>query len=344
MARLMQVPTSRRPSLAFPLLLLLLPGCVQPSQPAGGGGNPPAELVRGLDNVSTEVQELARPKLVQSWVDNLIVKAQPGKDMPQVALLREGETAEYLYQRTIRKSEFVLRGQRFYEPWILIRTQAGLMGWVHEGGVRFLGEDLRDLLGNPAPQPNARSRQPEQQPAPSQDRLLVPGKKAGAITVSTSEEDLVKRFGLDQVGRGEVLTSGQQKEACTVLFPDSNDELRITWKDESRKRVKAIYLDRPRSNWRTAQGLSVGLKLTELAKINEAPLSFFGFNWEYGGTVSTWKNGTLAPFQKHFYAVLSPGRQDEALSRFSGNQVFTSNAQGLEALDIAVHRIVVYLD
>ena len=119
----------------------------QPTHPSAG------EVVEGLQAISEDVAELARPNKVQAWVDKLIVKAQPGKDMPQVATMEEGEMATYLYQRTVRKESFNLRGQQFNEAWILINTQNGVMGWVHEGGVRFvnpaLEQSIQDLLGPP---------------------------------------------------------------------------------------------------------------------------------------------------------------------------------------------------
>ncbi|TAE47618.1 MAG: hypothetical protein EAZ89_17420 [Bacteroidetes bacterium] len=332
---------------------MLLVGC-QPPQPGAGatgtGTQSPAvnTLVQGLDNVSTELQEMSRPNKVQAWVDELIVKVQPGKDMPQVATMQEGETAEYLYQRTIRRTEFTLRGQRFYEPWILIRTKAGVMGWVHEGGVRFLGNDLNDLLvgkqSNTDPNARTRSTDPKAEVPPSEDRRLLPGRQVGAIRLSTTEEDLIRIYGPENIGRSEVLLPGNQKEGCTVVFPGLNDELRITWKDDSRSKIKAIYLDRGNSSWLTSQGIGVGTPLSELVKANRAPVSFYGFNWEYGGVISSWKSGTMAPYEKKCYAVLAPRKQGTDLSRYAGNQAFTSNAPDLDKLDLAISRICVYLD
>ncbi|MEZ4825911.1 MAG: hypothetical protein R3C61_06405 [Bacteroidia bacterium] len=344
--------------LSLPALLAIVAACQVPSQ--GGQGTTGTgineetvgNLVEGLQDVSTELRELARPNKVQAWVDNLIVKAQPGgKEMPQVAIMREGETAEYLYQRTVRKSEYLLRGQRYIEPWILIRTQDGTMGWVHEGGVKFIGADLNNLLSlnqNTNTNPNARTRsadpQPEAATNPAQDRQVIPGQRVGAIRLKSNEQELAGIFGPGNVLRGTVTTPNNQQEACTVVLGGTQDELKITWTDESFTKVKAVYISQEKSRWFTRQGLSVGISLSELTKVNKAPVSFYGFDWDYSGTVNSWKNGALNPYEKHFYVVLTPRAPKNLVTRFQGNQVFSSNDEDVDKLNLYVSRIVVYLD
>ncbi|MFK7922975.1 MAG: hypothetical protein AB8H47_13510 [Bacteroidia bacterium] len=315
------------------------------------------QIVEGITTLGSDLQEKARPNKVQAWVDKLVVKSQPGKDMPQVALMNEGEVAEYLYQRTVSRSEYNLRGQRFYEPWILIRTEAGQMGWVHEGGVRYMDASLTEFLdqlagptSSPAPAANMRVRGtgiPEpakKEISPAQDRLIIPGRQVGAIKLKTSETELIQLYGANQVGRSKVVLQDKTKEECTVVFGGTNDEIRITWKTDDHKVIKAIYFDRPGAKWFTRQGLHVGISLSELVKANKSPLNFYGFNWEYGGTVSAWRNGLMKSYDRHFYIVLNPGIRGKIIDQFQGNKVFSSNDKGIEALQIYVQRLVVYLD
>jgi len=306
------------------------------------------ELVEGLQAISEDVAELARPNKVQAWVDKLIVKAQPGKEMPQVAQMSEGEIAQYLYQRTVSKTSFELRGQDFREAWILIKTKDGVMGWVHEGGVRYINpafeQIVEDLLG-PPPGSNQRSMGPSL-PPPASQRQIIPGKQVGPITVNTSETDLISIYGATRVMRGQVLLPEGKPEPCTVIFPNTREEIRITWKKEDRQQVKAIYFDQADANWYSPQGLSSGLGFKELIKVNQGPFVFFGFDWDYGGVVDDWKSGKLAPLSKYFYVVLSPSPQAPAsvLKPYRGNNRFTTNAPQLEKLGIQVSRLVVYLD
>lgn len=344
------------------MMALLVWGCEAP--PTKGGQTtiqvPPLDgevvggIMEGVAELSSEFSELAKPGEVQAWVDQLIVKVQPGKDMPQIATLAEGEMAAYMYQRTVRKSEYKLRGQRYYEPWILIKTREGVMGWVHEGGVRYVGPDLQKLLkgigaaGNANTRPDARTRGPATTPIiPAENRTVIPGKQVGAITLHTTEIDLARIYGANQVGRGSVKGPEGQVSNATVVMPGSNDELRIVWKDDTRSSIKAIYFDKVNSGWYTPQGLTVGLPLMELTKVNKAPVHFYGFNWTYGGTVSGWAKGKLASKAKYFYVVLAPHpsrTSSPVIRQFEGDKYYHTNQKDIETLGAYVKRMVVYLD
>lgn len=308
------------------------------------------ELIKRFDDASSEFQELSKPNRVEAWVDKLIIKAQPGQEMPQIGILQQGERAEYLYQSTRRKSEFMLRNQRYYEPWILIRTQQGLIGWVHKGGVRFIDSRLEDFLsnGNTFPQPSTRSINPNITNTDyGQEFIIIPGQRVGNITVNTSEKDLMQMIGPANIDQGALSVSSDNDEKVTIVYPNTRDEFYVSWKDAAREKIKAIYFLREDSRWVTLNGLRAGLELLELTKINEGPLEFYGFNWEYAGTVENWNGGKLAQIQDYFYVRLKarePLMAREKIDAFSGKRLFSSNTEGVLALDLIVDRLVVYLD
>ncbi|MEL6194335.1 MAG: SH3 domain-containing protein [Bacteroidota bacterium] len=312
------------------------------------------EVLEGIGDLSNEAKELSQPNRVEAWVDKLIIKSQPGQDMPQIGTMKQGEVAEYLYQRTMRKSTFSLRGQRYHEPWILIKTASGTMGWVHQGGVRFIRPDLNGLLTGLGDQlstaPVSRSIGPAgTTTATSQEWMVIPGKYFGNIEVNTSENDLIQLFGASKVQRGKVTTSGKKTESCTIVFPGTYDEIAITWKDNSRSKVKAVYLLSSDSKWYLPRQISVGMSLSELTKANQGPLTFYGFGWEYSGTVNEWGKGQFAKYAKNFYVTLEPAqpsRVKNLLKSYKGNgdKTFSSNIEEVEQLGLVIERIVVYLD
>ncbi|MEO0900273.1 MAG: hypothetical protein AAFY71_27940 [Bacteroidota bacterium] len=307
------------------------------------------EVVETFQALSEEVAELAKPNKVQAWVSKLIVKAQPGKDMPQIAQMEEGEIAQYLYQRTVRKEKFNLRGQDFNEAWILIKTQNDVIGWVNEGGVRYISPEfeqlIRDLLG-PPPGSNARVSRGAVEIPPASQRHIIPGKSVGAITLNTSETDLINLYGGVRVVRGTVNKAGGEKEVATVVFPNTKDEIRITWKKEDHKQIKAIYFDQPDGSWFSTTGLTNGLPLKELIKVNKGPFVFDGFGWTYGGVIEDWKNGALSRYGKYFYIMLdtAPTADQKVLKKYKGQTKFTTNGPDLDKLGVYVKRLVVYLD
>lgn len=336
------------------LLCSLFVACELPTE--GGEGSPLGEpeslegFLMGLQQLGSEAQEMAKPNQVEAWVDKLAVKAQPGEDMPTIARLAEGQVVEYLYQRTVRKSTFTLRGQSYKQAWILVKLPDERMGWVHEGGIRYVGPEFSDFLNpddpnNPYTQSRSLNQNQGQTARTTGEWTIVPGKRVGPITLTTSEADLIQQFGAAYVTRGEVDVASGQREACTIVMPNSADELRITWKSEERDRVKAIYLTKPQSKWHLFSGIRVGMPLLDVTKANESPVSFYGFDWEYSGTVSSWRNGRMRKYDKYFYMVLTPvGASNSTLAPFRGNQVFSSNTKGVEALNLHVERLVIYLD
>ncbi len=299
---------------------------------------------------AAEFDELNRSSRVLCWVGGLIIKQYPGDKMPQIATLPEGEEVEYLYQRTARKSEYTFKGQKFKDSWYLIRTASGVIGWVHGGGIRFIPEPQEFVVRNDSKATQRTGEDVAEDPSLAQqtnDWVFVPGKRVGSIHRKVTENQLVKLFGFDQVKRGEITTTGSKKEPCTYVYKDTPDEIAITWKDSPRTQIKAVYINKNGGKWHSAEGIKNGISLQDLAKLNENPLSFYGFDWDYSGTVGSWKKGRMEKFTKYFYVVLhyNPEKSSkEYLNQMKGNKVLTSSMESARGVDIFVKRIVVYLD
>ena len=48
-----------------------------------------------------------------------------------------------------------------------------------------------------------------------------------------------------------------------------------------------------RSRWRTGDGISLGMSLAELERLNDGLLTITGFGWDYSGTVTNAAGGKL---------------------------------------------------
>lgn len=340
---------------AFLTVPMVLQSCYPPNQPGVAGEAVPAEryatpiveLIDAAEDLSVELKEKGLPNQVEAWVDDLIVTAQPGADMPEVTRLKSGESATYLHQRTLLRKEAVLRGQRFKARYILIRLSTGQMGWVHEGGVRYVYPQYQKVLDEIRTVPassSQRMRGLTEGMTPTDLRIIVPGIKVGPITRHTSQEDLVELYGGTQVGLSTI-TTPEGEEGCTVIFPGEPSELRITWKDTDRTRIKAVYIDKSESTWFTREGMGVGLPLSEIAKVNQHPFRFYGLNWQYGGVVEDWNNGTMARYKGKCYAVMAVSKSDQGIPSFlEGDQLISSNEAGIDGIDLVLSRLVIYLD
>lgn len=340
--------------------LLSLAACVPPNQqgqqtapgqpaPSDVYTTPIVDLIDAAEDLSVELTEKGLPDKVEAWVDNLIITAQPGSGMPEIARMKAGDKATYLHQRTLLRKEAVLRGQRFKARYILIQLGSGQMGWVHEGGIKYVYPRFQKVIDEvvaTATSTNQRTRGGSAVavlPATEQ-RVIVPGIKVGPIRKNTSQEDLVEIYGGTRVGLSTVSTP-EGDEPCTVVFPGEPSELRITWKNTERTQIKAVYIDKRESTWFTREGLGVGLPLTEIAKVNQHPFSFYGLGWQYGGVIESWKNGSMGKYQKAFYAVISSAKTNAAIpSNLTGDKLISSNDSGADGVDLVLGRLVVYLD
>lgn len=341
--------------LLFGLLGLLLSGCdPYATRPGGTATNPTSgtntpepltEIIEFAENFSVDAQELSKPKKVRAWVDGLIVTQQPGMKELEIAKMKSGEEAEYMYQSTLRKVSRTLRGQNFRERYILIRTKDGQLGWVHEGGIRYVRPAFENLVEQflPPSDPNKRTRGATVPSA--MDYRIIPGQRVGPIRKSTSESDLVQIYGAGQVHRGYTSNPDNQSIPCTVVMTGTPNEIKIVWENEERTKIKEIHFDKENSNWFTREGLTNGLDISELIKANKAPISFHGFNWKYSGTVSSWGKGSLSRYANKFYAVLKPRiPTGQVPSRFIGDRVLSSNMADLDGAYIYLQKLVVYLD
>lgn len=316
----------------------------------GAGGKldvtePISNIIDFAEKFSIDAQELTKPKKIRAWVDGLIVTQQPGMKDLEIAKMKAGEEAEYMYQSTLRKVTRTLRGQNFNERYILITTKDGQLGWVHEGGVRYVRpafEQLVEQFLTPS-DPNKRTRGPSL--APALDFRIIPGQSVGPIRKSSSEGDLVQIYGAGQVHRGFTTNPENPSIPCTVVMPATPNEIKIVWENADRTRVKEVHFLKENSNWFTPEGLSSGLAFSELIKANKAPISFHGFNWKYSGTVSSWGKGSLSRYANKFYTILKPRiPMAQVPSRFIGDKVLSSNMADLDGVYIYVEKLVVYLD
>lgn len=142
-----------------------------------------------------------------------------------------------------------------------------------------------------SPDPNDAPARPAL--APVADYVLP-----GALAPDLGVEQLRQLFGAGNVAIDDHLPGAEGEEFRGVrLFPqDPARRARVYFQDSEKLRgLSIVVVDEPGSRWRLDNGLKIGLSLSELARLNGKPLRFFGMDWDYGGVVSDWNGGVLAP-------------------------------------------------
>jgi hypothetical protein len=128
---------------------------------------------------------------------------------------------------------------------------------------------------------------PPSAPTPSSDLLVVLGPRVG-------EAELVARFGAEHVRRGDVPLGEGETEPGTILFPgDRLREVQIVWMDPGGAAPALVQVSGDRGMWMIEPGIALGVRLDSLERLNGRPFELAGFEWDYEGTVMSWRGGAL---------------------------------------------------
>ena len=130
-------------------------------------------------------------------------------------------------------------------------------------------------------------------PAEPATALVLPGVFAPDTTVA----DLERAFGAAQVQVGAVPGAEGTTQRGVILFAgDPSRRAYVYFEDEQALRgLHQVGVNDAGSQWRLDNGVRIGMSLVELVRRNGRPVRFLGLDWDYGGYVSDWNGGALAP-------------------------------------------------
>jgi hypothetical protein len=161
----------------------------------------------------------------------------------------------------------------------------------------------------PAPTPPPAPAEPAP-PSPSVPEPIAPKAEQAKVEVPaetwvlpgnlgplTTRLELDARFGKDKV-REETFpgAEGIGTYPALVVHPDDpRKRLELVLDaDNPDAPIRELRVSSADSLWHDTSGLRTGMTLAELVALNGAPVSFYGLEWDYGGTVQDWHGGTLA--------------------------------------------------
>ncbi|WP_112664131.1 hypothetical protein [Microvirga flavescens] len=157
----------------------------------------------------------------------------------------------------------------------------------------------------------------------------------GPFAPDTTHARLVQVFGAKNVARKTISDPEGITFKASVLFgKDPARRLEVIWEDEARGRRPA-RIQFSGNGWSVA-GLQVGAPLAVVEAANTQPFNLYGFDWDFGGTVSNWNGGALEklPGDCALIAMLEADQSldDETLNKASGDQEFSSQDPVMKAV------------
>lgn len=148
---------------------------------------------------------------------------------------------------------------------------------------------------------------------------------AGEIRVAYTDAKTVEDTGM--------FDEGTEERAYTILYPETADEIHITWEDEEKTQIHDIRFSES-GKWRSKTGIVVGTTYEELNKLNEKEISFYGFGWDYSGAVD-WNDGKLENSDLFVFleARNIPGK-------FYGDHIIKATPEEIKYMDLRVKTIM----
>jgi hypothetical protein len=147
------------------------------------------------------------------------------------------------------------------------------------------------------------AKEAERDPLP-----IVPCESFGPIRANTSFAELIRLFGRENVQDTEIEGAEGETYPGAIVFPaDPVKKLKVIWKEAVKKSPAEVSAEGTKSVWKTPQGVTLGMRLKDLEKINGRAVTISGLGWDDGGRVLSWNRGTLASaFPQSFSLQLDP--------------------------------------
>lgn len=166
----------------------------------------------------------------------------------------------------------------------------------------------------------------------------TPGKQIGLIQKNATEAAIIKLYGQENVIRKEIGMGEGETTMATIIFPETKNEMVITWKTgQPFKVIENILVDKKDAPWTTASGIHIGTTLEELVKINGKEFQFAGFEWDNSGYTNEWMDGNIS---KNVIVYLEPNNPEVVYPDLLGDELFSSNLPTAKAADLKVRALV----
>lgn len=119
----------------------------------------------------------------------------------------------------------------------------------------------------------------------------------GDIELEDSFDILAEKAGEKNVKQDSLFKEGTFEGFITRIWGNTEKEIIVHWKEKTPpfSAIKQLEITNPSSIYHFPNGIKIGTTLTELIELNGGKeFSFYGFGWDYGGTVNDFNGGKLS--------------------------------------------------
>jgi hypothetical protein len=160
---------------------------------------------------------------------------------------------------------------------------------------------------------------------PIVDSLLITDSSWGLIQKDMNYSDLKVIYGAGNL-KDERICGPECVDSVDVtkLYPGTINEAIIYWKDKSwHKTIAMIMCYQDSALYHTDKGLKLKSGFNELLRLNGKKISFMGFGWDYGGTITSYNGGALEKTALHYEIDLAKQPTEDEMSVFGDTYLDT---------------------
>jgi hypothetical protein len=167
---------------------------------------------------------------------------------------------------------------------------------------------------------------------------------SGVFAKDSDHRKLVKAFGSKNVAYTQV--DAATGRMASVLYPKNpKRRLEVWWSDPTSRSNTHLIVINGESAWKAPGGVSLGLTLADLEKLNGKPFKVLGFNKDGAAALSSWNDGSLATLPGGCEVGLSlragANVSQSAVRATSADQVYSSTDPSLRGAAPTVSEILV---
>lgn len=218
---------------------------------------------------------------VRIVANNLRMRSSPSLDGTQIAQIPEGQIVPLTGMKSHEKESISIRGKNEPHYWYEIEYNQEI-GWIYGGGMERVEMENAAL-------------------AAINDFMIMAGERVGMITPEDSENTITQKYGAEHIQRMALDIGEGEKVMGNVLFPGSENEVKIFWENEDFTHLNSILISHPEGEWRTPEGIKIGMSISKVNEINDQTFQLMGFEWDYSGRVINWQGGKLSDHLKLYF-------------------------------------------
>lgn len=118
----------------------------------------------------------------------------------------------------------------------------------------------------------------------------------GPLALKMTYAEMEEVVGKENIEMDSIYLEGEFQGLATKLWKDTPKEMQIIWAEDQPpfSVISSVRISHPESTYHLPNHISIGSTMPELIEANGGkPFGFYGFGWDYGGTLTSWKGGTM---------------------------------------------------